>query len=517
MTHPVAARFVGATVLVAVVVAGAVAVNPMTSNKSWADTPSILAAEGGSFSEPVINALQGDAAAVTAIQPLVPQFFDANIDLSRDDFAATTALTGTPVDYIVSELPLSDSQKAIAGQNGRTFAYVPFAASAVAIGAIVECNAAHTITPTTFCGAVCPSSTTSFCGPLEVTVAQLAKLLTFGSIGTWNSPELTQLNPSLSGVLGSGSQVLPKNAVQPAATYAALASLFQSDQTAEPIWSQFLQNNQSSGVTASDRWPSGLGESGGDSTLAQDLVPLLQVNNPPIPNPDPTQWGVGKIAALPESWMGAPRNIPTLAIQNAASTFVLPTTNSMTAAVNDATMDPTSNLVRFNASASDAAAYPIPVMSYLVVPTSGLDPVKAKALAAFIRFVLSDAGQADVKKAGAVPPRADMVNAGLHVADLVAAQGTTTTTTSTTVPPTTSTSSSTSTQPSTSGSSGSDSGTGGAGGSGSGATGGDNGSSLAMTGGVPWSLATLGGLLLIVGSAARRTMRRRVVTGPQSS
>ena len=52
-----------------------------------------------------------------------------------------------------------------------------------------------------------------------------------------------------------------------------------------------------------------------------------------------------------------------------------------------ATMDPTTNLVTFHPTLANTAAYPIPTISYLIVPTSGLSAAKSRALAAFITAV----------------------------------------------------------------------------------------------------------------------------------
>ena len=85
-------------------------------------------AEGGSFAAPIVNLLQNDSGALSAISPFVPSYFDANVDQARQDFAAGTT------DYAVTELPLTAAETATAAsQNGRSFAYVPFAASPVAI------------------------------------------------------------------------------------------------------------------------------------------------------------------------------------------------------------------------------------------------------------------------------------------------------------------------------------------------------------------------------------------------
>jgi hypothetical protein len=90
-------------------------------------------------------------------------------------------------------------------------------------------------------------------------------------------------------------------------------------------------------------------------------------------------------------------------------------------------MDSSTNIVTFPVNGgSDATAYPMMAMSYLVVPTSGLSATKATALAQFIKFVLGSKGQQDIESFGAVPPTSAMVQAGRTVADEVAAEGSTT-------------------------------------------------------------------------------------------
>jgi len=294
-------------------------------------------------------------------------------------------------------------------------------------------------------------------------------------------------------------------------------SMFVNNPSVKPLWDQFIKNKANiTDDTPSEHWPN-RGDSGGDSGLAQTLVPPDPSTSKPLANP-PNWPALGSLAALPVEWLAPPRDvIPTIAIQNAAGAFVSPTVDATAAALNDATMDPKTNLVTFQPSQTDQAAYPLVVMSYLVVPTSGLDPTKATALAAFVRFVLSTAGQADVKATGAAPPTPAMVSAGLHVADLVAAQAQTSATTSTTTPATTSTTAaggSTSGQ----GSSG-DAGGGGAGnGLGNSATpASDNGSQLAFTGGAPVLVPLAGAGMVGVGVLARRAMRRRLLARSSGS
>ena len=356
------------------------------------------------------------------------------------------------------------------------------------------------------------SSADTWCGNIELTVPLLARIFTDlpptalppaggGGIGLWNDSDLTAVTPGLGGVSNGSNNITPLENVEPAVSNYALESLFVNNPVAKPIWDAYLKFYE--GVTddaPTDLWPHTGGTNGGDATLAQSLIPVNEQANPPAPLPNPDTWGQGDVAPLPLDWTGAPRNIPTIAIQNAAGAFVQPSVTSMSAALQDAIMDPKTNLVTFNANAEDAAAYPIPVMSYLVVPTSGLDPAKATALSAFIKFVLGPAGQADVASMSAAPVTPAMVTAGLKVADEVGAQATTTTTTSTSTSTSTTVAPTTSGQDSTGGGSGS-----------SLVTTSDSSPSLALTGGMSWPVPLVGGALVLSGFVARRAVRSRIV------
>jgi ABC-type phosphate transport system substrate-binding protein len=470
------------------------AVSVVSSGPSSAqDSSTTLLAEGGSFELNLMDKLQADSTSVIA--PLAPGFFDANVDTARDDFASGLA------DYAVSEFPLTTAQAATAAQNHRTFAYVPFAASAVAIGAVVECSNDQTFTSHTLCE------------DLQLTVVQLAKIFTYG-ITQWNDPSLSQVSGGGPAQVTDVSKTIsPQNEIDPSASNYALASMFVNDPTAKVVWDAFLKTNKVTDDTPTDKWPTGRGGSGGDLTLANSLVQVNETTG--LPQTNPSLWGQGSVAPLPADWLGPPRNIltsdpttnMTVAIQNAAGKYVLPTVDATTAAVNDATFDSSTNLVTFNSDASDAAAYPIDVMSYLIVPTSGLSAAKATALASFIKWVLGPTGQADVKSLGDAPVTTAMVNAGMKVADEVSTQ------TSQTSTPTTTTTTTTTTTPSavTTGATGSGSSTD-LGSSGSGATGSSTGTSptLAYTGGLPAPLIVAGSGLLMVGALLRRAMRRRI-------
>jgi len=459
------------------IVVSAVTLNALVSHElsSATDASTTLFGEGGSFAEPMINKLQADAA--STIAPLVPAYFDANIDQGRDDFASGVA------DYAVSEVPLTATEATTAAQNGRSFAYVPFAASAIAIGAVILCSNDSSLTPTT----LCPN--------LQMTVPQLAEVFT-STADEWTEPVFAQSQGgSPITPIDASRSISPIHEVDPTALNLGLQTLFLNNTVAKPIWESFLTLNKISSDTPTEHWPTGGGATGGDEQVADDLVPVNETDG--VAQSNPSLWGQGAIAPLPVDWLGLPRNIPTFKIMNAAGAYVGPTAAAMTAAENHITFDPATNLVTFGFSATDTAAYPIPAMSYLIVPTSGLSQAKATALAAFIRFVLGSQGQADVEALGAAPVTPAMVAAGLQVAGTVATQsgtGMSASTTGTTSPAvaaeaetgaTSQSGSSTDLTAET-----------------------ETEPTLAATGGVPWSLVIAGALLAAVGSVFRRLARR---------
>lgn len=93
---------------------------------------------------------------------------------------------------------------------------------------------------------------------------------------------------------------------------------------------------------------------------------------------------------------------PTAALENAAGKFVLPTDQSMTAAVNDMTVG--KNGVRsMNFATKDPAAYPLTMVIYAVVPTGGISKAKAAKIAQFLDYVANQ-GQQPGNQPGELEP-----------------------------------------------------------------------------------------------------------------
>jgi hypothetical protein len=78
---------------------------------------------------------------------------------------------------------------------------------------------------------------------------------------------------------------------------------------------------------------------------------------------------------------------PTSSLVNAAGAAVAPTAASMQAAVQDMNTNPDGITQYANFSSTDPAAYPVTMVDYAMVPTCGLSPAKASAIARFLTNV----------------------------------------------------------------------------------------------------------------------------------
>jgi hypothetical protein len=458
----------------------------------------------------------------TGLAPLNPQYTDANLDNGISDFVGTAPGT-FGADFAVSERPLTSTESSTAKAHGRTFAYVPFAATPVAIATLALCSQ----------GGLTGNSTAPFCQNVPLTPALVGLLFTYNrtssavspnqglpsSLTGWSDSRLTQAN----------GQPIPINAIyqastlEPSAENTALMALLDSDPTAKELLDNSLNNPSNSATNTSDTpsetWPfHGLHAwVGGDAGLVgKELNINAETNAPALVS----TWNLGDVFPLSFVWAGAPEgtawNIPTAAIQNAAGKFVPPSESAAAAAESDATMDPTTNLVTFSANAQDNAAYNnfLVVESYLVVPTSGLTAEKAQKLAQYIRFMVGPVAQSDEETLGSAPPTPAMVTADLKVATQLDGEGVTANATTTSTPAggaaSGSTSSPSSTTSTTVAPASINAATGSTGNTGS-------GTGLASTGATDIVPALgIGGTLVALGAIGRRRSRRlrRSDTGP---
>lgn len=508
MKGAVSVRLFGASFVAGVIVLTA-ATTALPGSAGSATDPTALVGEGGSFLAPVTDVM---LKADSGLAPLNPQYTDANLENAVGDFVGTAPGTfGT--DFVVSERPLTPTETATAKANGRTFAYVPFAATPVAIATLAVCNASNLTGNST--AALCPNI------PLTPTLAGL--LFTFNMTSSavspnqglpstltgWSDPRLSQ----------AGGQPIPNGSIyqaqtlEPSAENTAMMAFLDSDPTAKELLDNALNNPKNSPSTTSDTpsetWPFQGTHSwvGGDAGLIGKELNLNAETNAPQ---EANTWNLGDVFPLSYVWAGAPQgtpwNIPTAAIQNAAGQFVPPSEAAAAAAEGDASMDPVTNLVTFAANHTDATAYNnyLMVESYLVVPTSGLAPAKAQKLAQYIRFAVGQVAKSDEETLGSAPPTPAMVTADLKVAteldgESVQSSGSSSTTSSggSTSSTTTTTSATSTTVAATTAAASGNTGNSG------------SGNGLAATGAIGIAPALIvGGTLVTLGAIGRRRLRR---------
>jgi len=492
-----------------------VAALPATAAEST--DPTSLVGEGGSFLTPVTDVLL--KADTTGLAPLNPSYTDASLDDAISDFVGSGP-GSFDADFVVSERPLTSAEAATAQANGRTFAYVPFAATPVAIATLAACNPAD----------LTGNSTDALCPNIPLTVPLVGLLFTFNvtsssvqpnqgllnPLSGWSDPRLTQQNGQ---PIPSGG-IYQASTLQPSAENTALMSLLDSNPESKELFDNALNNNALKNPTAvtsdtpSETWPFQLNHAyiGGDAGLIEKELNIdAETNSPSAAN----SWNLGDVFPLSSVWAGAPQgtpwNIPTAALQNAAGQFVAPSAAAAEASEADATLDPATNLVTFNANANDATAYNnyMMVESYLVVPTSGLTASKASALAQYIRFVTGPVAASDEETLGAAPPTPAMVAADLKVATELDAEAATSAALASSSTGSSGSSSTTSTTSMTTSTTAASAGatTDPTGGTGTGNSG--TGSGLASTG-APDVVAVLvvGGVLVGLGLVGRRRSRR---------
>lgn len=160
------------------------------------------------------------------------------------------------------------------------------------------------------------------------------------------------------------------------ATY-LLTSYFYSDPAAKAMWEK--DERFVTGPTENFPADEGVNLKTGAGAVAEELRA--------IDNGERVRGAVGCIDtsiaadALP--------TLPLASLKNPAGRFVQPTIAAMTAALGTLTeQDDGTFLPKFTAPGYDPAAYPLPVVSYAVIPTSGLTDLEEDQLRAFLEYTI---------------------------------------------------------------------------------------------------------------------------------
>ena len=313
-----------------------------------ATDPGTLAGEGGTFFGPVITEIVTDAKA--NFGSVLGGFVASGIDQGISDFVGT-GQGSFDADYAVSERPLTSAEAGTASTNGRPFAYVPFAATPVAIGTLV--------TNTSYTGSQVPVPPADFCPHIQLTVPDVGALFgldTASPIANWADPG----SFARTGMPLSGQGVALAANEDPSMANYALMALMDSDPTAQGYsprdWRPPLPTTR-----GRQRTPPRV--STGPSTMARTIRPVATSRSSAgssmsTPRPtfrtscNPSRQYVSCSSVWTGTPLGAQWNIPTAAVQNAAGKFVAPSTAAAAATEADATLaqtsDPTTNnLVTF--------------------------------------------------------------------------------------------------------------------------------------------------------------------------
>ena len=295
-------RSVGSTARIALptalLLASSIGLSAITSSPAQATTDTgTLSGEGGTFLQPVVTKLVGDAS--SNFGGLYGSYVATGLDTGIADFIGS-GQGQFNADFAVSERPLTSTELATAKANGRSFAYVPFAATPVAIGTLVPDSSYHGETDI---------SSAQLCPHISMTVADLGAVFGYDAaspVATWADPRFSCSN---SLTLGSIGVTLAANDDPSMANY-ALMSLLDSDTTAKGYFTAGLTNAfthnsaTTEDTTPSETWPYAgpYVIAGGDDPFIGKLLTINASNN--VPSNEAANWGLGAAFPVSSVWTG---------------------------------------------------------------------------------------------------------------------------------------------------------------------------------------------------------------------
>ncbi len=194
-----------------------------------------------------------------------------------------------------------------------------------------------------------------------------------GRITRWNDPRLVALNPDVT---------LPTDSIR-------VVTRADSSGTSW-ILTDYLSRVSIAWATAPGRstfpaWPVGRRVRGNEGVAAEIKV---------------TEYAVGVVEAV----YAMQSRLPVARIRNHAGAWVTPQTGALRAAAS-AMLSSIDDTLEFATSISDAPgelSYPIASLSWLIVPTRGLDETRRAAIEQFVRWALEQ-GEADALALGYAP------------------------------------------------------------------------------------------------------------------
>lgn len=132
------------------------------------------------------------------------------------------------------------------------------------------------------------------------------------------------------------------------------------------------------------------------------LQPNPGTNPPTYPSNPVEPPGTRDLVAILDEGDAAALDFPTAALLNHAGKYVTPTQASMAAAVSDMTVNPDGIIRDDNENAKNPAAYPLTMVVYAMVPTSGTSKGQAAKIAQWLRYVAGP-GQVQGTSVGQLP------------------------------------------------------------------------------------------------------------------
>ncbi len=243
---------------------------PASGSAGAATTPGTLIGEGSDALTPVLVKLLHDDAA--GLNPDFGSYSGAvGLDPGIADFVGSAKNTFGN-DFVVTERPLTTAEASTAAANGRSFAYVPLAATPVALMTLVpnsqwQPGAAQTISPS------------DFCQHMPLTLAQLDGIFGAPAYSGWGD---TNLSCTMSSNTPADSLPFALWAnLEPTMENYALMSLLDSTVPSKAAFAAGLTAGHTGGLTsttdptASEHWPySGTTVSGGDAATLGKLIGL---------------------------------------------------------------------------------------------------------------------------------------------------------------------------------------------------------------------------------------------------
>lgn len=262
--------------------------------------------------------------------------------------AGVRALHDGAADFAATDAPLSASERALLAERG--IRQVPLIVGGAAVAYLV------------------PDLTRQ----LRLDGAALADIF-LGRITTWNDARLIALNPDIT---------LPK---------ADIRVIVRGDSSGTSwILTDYLSRVSTAWAAAPGRstfpaWPVGIRVRGNEGVASEIKA---------------TEYSIGVVEAV----YAMLNRLQVARIRNHAGAWITPQTGALRAAAS-AMLPSIEDTVEFATSISDApgeVSYPIASLSWLIIPTRGVDSTRAAAIARFVRWSLEN-GEEDALALGYAP------------------------------------------------------------------------------------------------------------------